>query len=136
MRSIPWSRGDAVTRAAHRRAQRGLTLVELTLALGIGALIVGALVNVASGALAVREQVRTREDALEEARYAMQRMVRAVQGTTRLLVPRADDPGTAHDESVREPGVLAVTLDPAIDRDANGVADADNDGDGRIDEDL
>jgi len=50
-------------------------------------------------------------------------------------VPKADNPGTAHDESVREPGVLAVTLDPAIDRDADGTADADNDGDGRVDED-
>lgn len=135
MPSRPWSRASAMARPARRRAQRGLTLVELTVSLVIGALIVGALVNVASGALAVREQVRTREDALEEARYAMERMVRAAQGTARLMVPLADNPATGHDESQREPGVLAVTLDPAIDRDANGIADADNDGDGRIDED-
>lgn len=63
-------------------------------------------------------------------------MQRAIENTIVLVVPQEEHFGTSNLESVREPGVIAVALDPTIDRDGNGVPDADNDGDGRIDEDF
>ncbi len=69
----------------------------------------------------------------EDGRFAMERMVTAVRDTSRLLLPLAENPGTAWSESVRD--VLAVALPPALDRDQDGFADADNDRDGRVDED-
>lgn len=52
-----------------------------------------------------------------------------------MMIPFPDNPNTdGRDESVRE--VLAVTLDPTLDRDGNGCMDADNDCDTAVDEDL
>ena len=81
----------------------------------------------------------------------MERMVTATRDTNRLLLPLADNPNTNWRENVREQtvpasapeggstlatAVLAVTLDPGLDIDGDGVADADNDRDGQVDEDL
>ena len=81
----------------------------------------------------------------------MDQMVRAVANSRRLLLPLADNSNTDWSEHIREQtvpvsppigsstlatAVLAVTLSEAIDLDADGIPDADNDGDGRIDEDL
>lgn len=130
-------RRTARTRCGWMRVHpvRGLSLVEILVALALGALILGGLINVLGGTLAAREHARSHSEALEEARHAMERMVRALQATQRLMIPKADNPGTAWDESVREPGVLAMTLDLLLDRNADGIIDADNDGDGRVDED-
>jgi hypothetical protein len=76
------------------------------------------------------------QDTLEESRFALERMMGAVSRSGRLLVPQAENPGTGFSESIRDPGVLAVTLDPLRDLDGDGTPDADNDADGRIDEDL
>lgn len=122
--------------ASARRAQAGLTLVEVLLAVAIGGLLLAALHGVAGQALSAETEARERNDLERDARLAMGRMVAAVSGSPRLLLPLADRPSTTRVESVREPGVLALTLDPTIDRDRDGIADADNDGDGRIDEDL
>jgi hypothetical protein len=69
----------------------------------------------------------------QEAQFAVDRVIGAVRGSRRLLVPLPEVAATAYSESQRD--VLAVTLDPTLDRDGNGFADADNDRDGRIDED-
>ena len=61
-------------------------------------------------------------------------MVDAVRASRRVLIPMPEVAATAHSESQRN--VLAMTLDPTLDRDGNGFADADNDRDGRIDEDF
>lgn len=53
-----------------------------------------------------------------------------------LVLPLAENPNTPWSESDRDPGVLAVTLDPTLDSDGDGIMDADNDGDGLIDEDI
>ncbi len=117
-------------------AQTGITLIELVVAVAIGALLLAGLGGIAGqasrSAADAREQVALETDA----RLAMQRMVAAVAGTSRLLVPLPDNAATTWSEAVREPGVLAVTLDPTLDRDLDGFADADNDKDNRVDEDL
>ena len=114
----------------------GFTLVELLLAVAIAGLLMAALSGVVSQALQARAAVQERNELLRDARFAMERMVSSVRGTTRLLVPLGENPTTAWSESVRDPGVLAMTLPPAIDRDQDGFADVDNDRDGRVDEDC
>lgn len=131
--------------------QRGFTLIELLITLAIAAVIFAALSGVVSTALQSEDAVRGRNDLTQQARFAMQRMVVAVQGTRRLVLPLADNPATNWREHVREQtvpasppegsstlatAVLAVTLDPTIDQDGDGWADADNDKDGKIDEDI
>ncbi len=113
---------------------QGFTLVELLVAIAIGALLIGALSGVVGQGLRAWGAVRERTDLTQQARFAMDRMVAAVHGTRRLLRPLGENPATAYSESIRD--VLAVTLDPTLDRDRDGFADADNDKDGAVDEDI
>ncbi len=115
------------------RSEQGLSLVELLLALAISAVLIAALGGVVGPTLNAWELAQRDNQLTREARFAVDRMTAAVRGTTHLLVPRADDPNTAYSESLRD--VLALALDPTLDRDGNGFADADNDQDGRINED-
>lgn len=112
------------------------TLIEVLVAVAISSILMLSLAGVVTNTLAANEDSRKRNALTRDARFAMERMVRAVSRTQRLLVPFADKAWTAHSESIFDPGVLAVTLDPTLDRDIDGIADADNDGDGRVDEDL
>jgi prepilin-type N-terminal cleavage/methylation domain-containing protein len=107
----------------------GFTLVELLLVLAIAGLLMAAVGGFISSALRTQAAVSERNAINREACFAMDRMTTAVRGTTRLLLPLANNP-------LRDPGLLAVTLDPTIDRDADGFADADNDKDGQVDEDI
>lgn len=136
-------------RAQYRQSQ-GFTIVELLVSLVMAALLLTAMTGLVSNALESQEHTVSRGDATRDGRFAMQRMVTAVLGTNRLMLPLADNPNTNWREHVREQtvpasapegsstlatAVLAVTLDPTLDIDADGVMDADNDKDGRIDED-
>jgi len=131
-------------------SQRGLTLIEVLVSLILAALVLSAFSGLASRALEVERQSNARNELLSEARFAMQRMTTAVLGTSRLMLPLADNPASGWRENVREQtvpasspesgstlatAVLAVSLDPRLDVDENGVLDADNDADGRVDED-
>lgn len=129
----------------------GFTLLELLIAATLASLLlagIGALVGRAidTGALAGERNRLTLD-----ARFAMQRITMAVSETRRLILPLADTPATAWREHLREetvppsppePGstrataVLAVALSAAFDVDADGYPDADNDRDGRLDEDY
>lgn len=111
----------------------GFTLVELLAALAVGALLLAGLSGAIAQGLRTWEVAGERRELTQEARFALDRMIEAAGGTTRLLLPRADDPGTGQTESVR--AVLALALDPTLDRDRDGFADADNDRDGLVDED-
>ncbi len=116
--------------------QRGFTLLELLIALALGALLLASLGHVVGETNALRSEARARNATTGDARFALERMLRAIEAGERLLLPSEDRPATAGvDESIRDPGVLALTLDPARDLDGDGTPDADNDGDGRIDED-
>lgn len=136
--------------AAHR-LQAGYTLVEILAAVAISAVLVSGLVGVVSGALAARQDSDERNALARDARFAMERMVRAVSRSPRLLLPLADRPATNWREHVREQSippappegdstfataVLAVTQAWDVDLDSDGFPDADNDKDGSIDEDL
>ena len=126
----------SVRRAPSESAGNGSTLIEMLLALAIGTALVAGLAGILSGALATGKDALERNALARDANFAMQRMVHTVNRTRRLVLPLAENPSTAWSESDRDPGVLAVTLDPELDRDADGKMDADNDGDGLIDEDL
>lgn len=119
---------------AARARQRGFTLMELLLAMIIGAVLVAGLSEVTGQIVETRRQVTDRNDLNRQARFALDRMARAAANSPRLLLPYNDrDSTTAITENVHS--VLAVTLDHLTDLDANGIPDADNDGDGRFDED-
>lgn len=128
----------------------GYTLVEVLIALALSAILFAGLGSVIGQVLETREAVHGKNDLTQQARFAMQQMVRAVSRTQRLMLPLNDSANTNWPDHIRDEkvpasppvgdstlatAVLAVTLDPAQDLDGNGIPDADNDGDGRIDED-
>jgi prepilin-type N-terminal cleavage/methylation domain-containing protein len=117
-----------------RPQQAGFTLLELLICLALSTVIILGLSDILATTLATRSIVRAENDTALQAEFAMDRMLRMVSTSRRLLLPLGENPATAWSESVRD--VLAVTLPVTIDLDNNGIPDADNDGDGRIDEDL
>jgi len=129
---------------------RGYTLVELLMAVALAGILMLGLSGVASQAIQTHDMVREKNRLTDQARFAMQQMVRAVGHSRRLLLPQNDKPASNWLENVREEtvpatiptddsskytAVLAVTLPASFDLDADGFPDADNDRDGRIDED-
>jgi prepilin-type N-terminal cleavage/methylation domain-containing protein len=136
---------------APRAAQTGFTLVELLVSVLIGLLVIAGLNGVIKTALDSSSVLREQNDLTLQAEFAMQRMVQITAHSRRLLLPLSDNPNTNWPENIREEtlppsppigsstlatAVLAVTLPAYVDLDFNGVPDADDDGDGRIDEDL
>lgn len=124
--------------------QDGFSLVELLISTAIAAFLVAGLVGVISLTLNAEDDNRERNDLTQQVRFAMQRMVAAVSGSQHLLLPLADNPATDWPEQLRvetvpasapegsstkATAVLAISLDPTIDRDADGWADANNDKD-------
>jgi prepilin-type N-terminal cleavage/methylation domain-containing protein len=135
---------------ARHYTEAGFTIIELLISLALAALLLTAMTGLVNNALEIRADTGTRNDTMRDGRFAMQRMVTAVLGTDRLLLPLADNPNTNWREHVREQtvpasapegdstlatAVLAVTLDPTLDINADGFADGDNDKDGRVDDD-
>lgn len=133
------------------RKQRGVTLIELLIAVAMGALIVAGMSAVMHELTQTQAAIQEHNRLTEDGRFAMQRMVDAVRSSNRLLIPLSDNPATPFNENLREQtipaspppsgsslatAVLAVTLNRMLDLDGNGIFDADNDGDGRFDEDL
>ena len=134
-----------------RQLQRGLTYVEMLLTVAMTSVIVLALMGVVNTATQTGNEVKERNSVTRQARFALDRMTRIVSHTPRLLLPLGNNPATDWPENLREQtdppsppqgsstlatAVLAVTLPSYVDLDGNGIADADNDADGRIDEDI
>lgn len=132
------------------RRQRGFTLVELLVTAGISLVIVAGLGGVIQATVASRAALDARLEITREATFAMERMVRAVAHSNRLLLPLADRASTNWPEHIREQtvpasppigdstlatAVLAITTPMYVDLDFDGFPDADNDRDGRVDED-
>ncbi len=107
----------------------GFTLTEVLVTVVILALLLVGIAGVLEQTLRAESATRERNDLTRQARFALDRMTAAVSATRLHLLPLAENPGTAWSESVREPGVLAVTLDPNLDRDNDGWADGNNDKD-------
>lgn len=133
------------------KCNHGYTYVELMLAVVLAGILVLGLSGVVGQALQSKEVVQEHNKLTRQARFAMQRMVRAVSHTRLLLLPLNDNPATNWPENIREQtvpatapigdstlasAVLAVTLPAYQDLDNDGFADADDDRDGQIDEDL
>jgi prepilin-type N-terminal cleavage/methylation domain-containing protein len=131
--------------------QRGYTVLELLISLVIGGILLLALNGLVGQGLHTYESVNGDNELARQARFAMEQMVRAVSRSTQLLLPLNDNPATNWPENIREEtvppsppvgdsirasAVLAVTLDRSVDLDRNGIPDADQDGDGRFDEDT
>ena len=129
---------------------RGYTLVEVLATVAIGGALVLGLSGVVGTALDTHHVVAGTAEANRSANEAMARMVSAVSQTRRLLLPLADVSATNWPEHIREQtvpasppvgtsvlatAVLAVSLPATVDLDNDGVPDADNDNDGRLDED-
>lgn len=131
-------------------AQNGFSLIEVLIALVIGAVLIVSLQRVVATAFQVKEVGARNTELSSRARFAMSRMVKAVRDTDRLLLPLQDRSNTNWPENIREQtvpasapvgsstlatAVLAVAMPSHWDTDRDGVPDADNDRDGRIDED-
>ncbi len=133
------------------RGNTGFTLIEVLVATALAAMILLGVSNLVGKALGTEEVVAERNELLADARFAMQRMVATTSESRKLLLPLQDDPASNWPEHIREEtvpasppigdstratAVLAVTLPASVDLDADGYPDADDDRDGRIDEDL
>lgn len=134
-----------------RTRQSAFTLIELLIAIVLASLLLAATSGIVNNALGTDAIVDERNTLMRDARFAMQRMARAVAETRYLMLPMPDKPDTDWRENVREEtvpasppegssikatAVLAVTLSETSDLDGDGFPDADNDRDGRIDEDV
>ncbi len=119
--------------------------------MAIAVLLLTAMGRLMGSALVSGELAEERNRLQQDARFAMERMVRVASHSPRLLLPHNDNPNTSWPEHIREQtvpasppigsstfatAVLAVTLPEFVDLDADGFPDADDDRDGRIDEDL
>ncbi len=130
---------------------RGFTLIELLIAMALAGLVLAAMSGLVNNVLGTEEVTTERNQLRRDARFAMERMVSLSADSRRLLLPLVDKPFTNWPENIREEtvpasppigastkatAVLAVVLPLNIDLDADGFPDADDDRDGRIDEDL
>jgi len=107
--------------------QKGLSLLELLISMTIAGLLIAAISGVVGSALNAQRSSGAKNDTLQQARFAMHRMVDAVSKTRYLMIPLGENPATLWKESERN--VLAVTLNPTLDRNKDGWADANNDKD-------
>lgn len=114
-------------RATSFSKQQGLSLLEILISIAIAGVLIAAISGVVGSALNAQRSSGAKNDTLQQACFAMQRMVNAVSKTRYLMIPLGENPVTAWKESERN--VLAVTLDPTLDRDKDGWADANNDKD-------
>jgi len=136
---------------AFRNRQAAFTLIELMVALVLAGLLLSATSGIVRNALGTDELIKERNQLTRDAKFAMNRMASAVRETRYLYLPFPDKPDTDWRENVREEtvpasppegssfkatAVLAVSLSADVDLDSNGFPDADNDNDGRIDEDF
>lgn len=134
-----------------RTMQNGFTLIELLIAVVLGTLIIVGISAVMRELAPTGAAIQERNRLTKDGRFAMERMVRAVRESRQLILPMPDKPNTDWRENVREEtvpasppegssikatAVLAVSLSATVDLDADGFPDADNDRDGRIDEDY
>ncbi len=123
-----------ISRAHPSACEYGYTLVELLLAMALAVILLAGLGGVAGQITRTHDQVTDRNALNRQARFALDQVVHAVSHSSFLMLPYNDkDWSGGIEENIHE--VLAVTQDRVTDLDADGTPDADNDGDGRFDED-
>ncbi|MBT8437338.1 MAG: prepilin-type N-terminal cleavage/methylation domain-containing protein, partial [Gammaproteobacteria bacterium] len=80
----------------------GFTYVELMITLAIASLIIVGLGGVVGQALQSQDAVSESNRLTRDARFAMQRMLRSVTNSRRLLLPLRDNPSSNWPENIRE----------------------------------
>ena len=112
---------------AHRflSHQRGMTLIEAIITLTTGALLMLSLSGALGGTLESGRSLDSRRQAAEASRFALNRIERHLRGSPTPVAPMRNNSAP----------ILAVVLNPELDTDGDGFADADNDQDGRSNED-
>ena len=135
----------------HSRNVKGYTLIELLLAVVLASILMLGLIGISNLATQTYIAVGEQNKLTRQARFALHRMEQAVSNTRLLLLPLNDQsstnwlenvreetvpPTTPTDDSTKYSAVLAVTLPLYNDLNADGFPDADDDQDGRMDEDL
>ncbi len=113
------------TRMKSFRKSHGFTLIEVLIVTAISGMLMVSLSNVVGGALNANEVSKTKNDLNREASYAMRRIVEVVSHSPLLMI-------TTNNGELQ----IDTILDPQRDTDLDGFPDADNDKDGKIDEDL
>lgn len=108
------------------KRQGGFSLIELMTALAIGAMLLGGVYQLISRTMEWMRLTEAQNRTTLAARFAFDRMVNAAAEGRVLILPLG--------ASVRNH--FAVTLPGSVDRNGDGYADADNDFDRLIDEDL
>jgi prepilin-type N-terminal cleavage/methylation domain-containing protein len=111
----------------NRHQQQAFTLIELLLVIAISGILITSVMSLISPVLKARQQNQGQNETLQQARFAMQQMVRTAAGSRWLLIPLGENASTSYRESIRD--VLAITMPPTLDRDGDGWADANNDKD-------
>ena len=134
-----------------KKHQTGFSYIELTISAVIASMIMIALQSVIGTATSIEENIHDQNTVLRDSKSALQRMVYFVAQSEQLILPLVDNPDTDWPEHIREQtlpasapigsslkasAVLAVTIPKDFDLDKNKRPDADDDGDGLIDEDL
>lgn len=104
------------------RKQEGVTLLELMVVLAIGGAILLAVGSLVKSAMDTWNAGRAEAEARQGLEAALDQMEQAIRGASNVLVA-AD-------------GILALDLDPTLDRNADGYPDADSNKNGLIDEEV
>ncbi len=128
----------------NRMMTPGFSLIELLVSLTLATIIMASLTGVVSTSLQVQNNSQVRNDLSQQASYAMGRMTTAVRESRRLILPLNDNPNTNWSEHIRQQSippappegdstfasaVLALTMNPYLDLDGDGWADANRDKD-------
>lgn len=105
--------------------QTGMSLIEAMLSLIVGALLVGSLVRVLDSSLDTGDEIGSNLDRAQDAKFALDRLEDWLRRSPLVLTPQLGRSGSG----------IAFALDPTLDSDGDGFADADNDRDGAVNED-
>ena len=87
---------------ARIKAQRGFTLIELVITTVIGVLVIAGLNGVVRTTLETQAVLEERIELMQQADFAIQRIVSTVSNSRRLLLPLSDNPNTNWPEHIRE----------------------------------
>ena len=107
-------------RSTSEAGSAGLSLVELLVVVSIVSILLLAINGLLDSSLRGATYASDKNDLSQQARFAMGRMSRALNRSSRLVLPLVDNPGTTQLENIRDPGVFAVAMDAAMDRDSDG----------------
>ena len=114
-----------------RHNERGFTLLEMLIAIALVGLIVGAFSDLIGRVFAAYQALQEGQETAPAARFALERMVRFVQESDQILTPSTTDSieTLAVNERLSDRYNNASHAYAAA---GDGIPDADNDGDGRI----